>query len=71
VRPVTLPMAAIRVLVAEGLELELGLVLIDRSVLPILGIEIVLLVLLVALHMEACKVVLVEEGPEPVTSTSP
>lgn len=63
-RPVTLPMAAIRVLVAERLEIRL---ILGRPVLPILGIEVVLLVLLVALPMEVCKVVLVEEGPEAVT----
>lgn len=70
--PKTLPMAAIRVLVAE--RLELGLIL-DRSVLPLLGIEVVLLVLLVALPvdlpMEACQVVLVEEEPDPVTPPRP
>jgi hypothetical protein len=72
VHPKTLPMAAIRVLVAE--RLELGLIL-DRSVLPLLGIEVVLLVLLVALPvdlpMEACQVVLVEEEPDPVTPPRP
>jgi hypothetical protein len=67
-RPVTLPMAAKRVFIAERLELRL---IHDRSVLPIPGIEVVLLVLLVALPMEACTVLLVEEGPEPVTPPRP